>query len=68
MAARDATPLLSVRDVVRRFPERGRRWAGGPPAVPALDGATAPAKGLCLRRVALGRPAGANDDGEHEGR
>jgi tRNA pseudouridine38-40 synthase len=25
---------------------------------PALDGASAPAKGLCLRRVALGRPAG----------
>jgi tRNA pseudouridine38-40 synthase len=34
---------------------------------PALDGATAPAKGLCLRRVALGRPAGARD-GEHEER
>jgi tRNA pseudouridine38-40 synthase len=26
--------------------------------VPALDGATAPAKGLCLRRVALGRRTG----------
>jgi tRNA pseudouridine38-40 synthase len=30
---------------------------------PALDGASAPAKGLCLRRVVLGRPVGA--DGEH---
>ncbi len=34
---------------------------------PALDGATAPAKGLSLRRVALGRPAG-RQDGEHEER
>jgi tRNA pseudouridine38-40 synthase len=33
---------------------------------PALDGAMAPARGLCLRRVALGRgagPAGPVDDG-----
>ena len=34
---------------------------------PALDGATSPAKGLSLRRVALGRPAG-RQDGEHEER
>ena len=34
---------------------------------PALHGATAPAKGLSLRRVALGRPAG-RQDGEHEER
>jgi tRNA pseudouridine38-40 synthase len=32
---------------------------------PAFDGAAAPAKGLCLRRVALGRPVW-GDDGEHE--
>ncbi len=34
---------------------------------PALDGASAPAKGLSLRRVALGRPTG-RQDGEHEER
>jgi tRNA pseudouridine38-40 synthase len=34
---------------------------------PALDGASAPAKGLCLRRVALGRRPG-NLNGEHEER
>jgi tRNA pseudouridine38-40 synthase len=34
---------------------------------PAFDGATAPAKGLCLRRVVLGRPTGASD-GEREER
>jgi tRNA pseudouridine38-40 synthase len=34
---------------------------------PALDGAAAPAKGLCLRRVALGRRPG-NANGEHEER
>lgn len=34
---------------------------------PALDGAAAPAKGLCLRRVALGRRPG-NLNGEHEAR
>ncbi len=33
---------------------------------PALDGATAPAKGLTLRRVAIGRPSGRH--GEHEER
>ena len=33
----------------------------------ALDGAAAPAKGLCLRRVALGRPPG-EPNGEHEER
>jgi tRNA pseudouridine38-40 synthase len=38
---------------------------------PALDGAMAPARGLCLRRVALGRAAGAAgpaDDGADEER
>ena len=36
---------------------------------PALHGAAAPAKGLCLRRVALGRPQRQpNSDGEHEER
>jgi tRNA pseudouridine38-40 synthase len=34
---------------------------------PAFDGAAAPAKGLCLRRVALGRPTGVRN-GEHEER
>ncbi len=34
---------------------------------PALNGASAPAKGLCLRRVALGRTGQARD-GEHEER
>jgi tRNA pseudouridine38-40 synthase len=34
---------------------------------PALDGAAAPAKGLCLRRVALGRRSG-NKNGAHEER
>ena len=34
---------------------------------PALDGAAAPAKGLCLRRVALGRRPGERN-GEHEER
>jgi tRNA pseudouridine38-40 synthase len=34
---------------------------------PAFDGAAAPAKGLCLRRVALGRQTGGRN-GEHEER
>jgi tRNA U38,U39,U40 pseudouridine synthase TruA len=34
---------------------------------PALDGAAAPAKGLSLRRVALGRASG-EPNGEHEER
>ena len=34
---------------------------------PALNGAAAPARGLCLRRVVLGRPAGGSN-GEHETR
>jgi len=34
---------------------------------PAFDGAAAPAKGLCLRRVALGRRPG-EPNGEHEER
>jgi tRNA pseudouridine38-40 synthase len=32
---------------------------------PALNGASAPARGLCLRRVVIGRPAG-RSNGEHE--
>ena len=35
---------------------------------PALDGAAAPAKGLCLRHVALGRRRGGESNGEHEER
>jgi tRNA pseudouridine38-40 synthase len=31
---------------------------------PALNGATAPAKGLCLRRVVLGRPTGVDKEDE----
>jgi tRNA pseudouridine38-40 synthase len=34
---------------------------------PAFDGTAVPARGLCLRRVALGRRAG-NENGEHEER
>jgi tRNA pseudouridine38-40 synthase len=34
---------------------------------PALDGATAPAKGLCLRRVVLGRRPGPGPAGEDDG-
>jgi tRNA pseudouridine38-40 synthase len=34
----------------------------------ARKGAAAPAKGLCLRRVAIGRRTGNEDDGEHEER
>ncbi len=34
---------------------------------PAFDGASAPARGLCLRRVALGRTSG-EPNGEHEER
>jgi tRNA pseudouridine38-40 synthase len=33
---------------------------------PALDGAAAPARGLCLRRVALGRPAGRQNGDDEE--
>jgi tRNA pseudouridine38-40 synthase len=51
---------------------RGRMAEAGVAAAlaagaPALDGAMAPAKGLCLRRVALGRPKQARN-GEHEDR
>ena len=35
---------------------------------PALDGASAPAKGLCLRRVAIGRHDDSELNGEHEER
>jgi tRNA pseudouridine38-40 synthase len=35
---------------------------------PAFDGASAPAKGLCLRRVALGRRDGGGSNGAHEER
>ena len=34
---------------------------------PALNGAAAPARGLCLRRVVLGRPQG-REMGEHDRR
>jgi tRNA pseudouridine38-40 synthase len=34
----------------------------------ARKGAAAPAKGLCLRHVAFGRPAGSDTNGEHEER
>jgi len=33
---------------------------------PAFDGAAAPAKGLCLRRVALGRPSGERNGDDEE--
>jgi tRNA pseudouridine38-40 synthase len=35
---------------------------------PAFDGAAAPAKGLCLRRVAFGRTTGGQRNGAHEER
>ena len=35
---------------------------------PALGGAAAPAKGLCLRHVALGRRSGGDENGAHEER
>ena len=35
---------------------------------PAFAGAVAPAQGLCLRRVVLGRTVGATTNGEHEER
>jgi tRNA pseudouridine38-40 synthase len=35
---------------------------------PALGGAAAPAKGLCLRRVAFGRRGGGDENGAHEER
>ena len=35
---------------------------------PALGGAAAPAKGLCLRRVAFGPPGGGDENGAHEER
>jgi tRNA pseudouridine38-40 synthase len=35
---------------------------------PALGGAAAPAKGLCLRHVALGRRGGGDENGAHEER
>jgi len=37
-------------------------------AGPAFKGASAPAKGLCLRRVAFGRPTGSDTNGENERR
>ena len=36
----ETQPLLSAREVVRRYPERGRRWGTGGNVHPALDGAT----------------------------
>jgi hypothetical protein len=35
---------------------------------PALGGAAAPAKGLCLRHVAFGRRSGGDENGAHEER
>jgi len=35
---------------------------------PAFKGAAVPARGLCLRRVALGRSIGSNTNGEREER
>ena len=35
---------------------------------PALGGAAAPAKGLCLRHVAFGSPSGGDENGAHEER
>ncbi len=49
-----------------KMDEAGVRTALAGPG-PALDGAAAPAKGLCLRRVALGRRPG-EWNGEHEER
>jgi tRNA pseudouridine38-40 synthase len=49
-----------------KMEETGVRTALAGPG-PALDGAAAPAKGLCLRRVALGRAPGERN-GEHEER
>src|SRR5687767_1388650 len=37
-------------------------------AEPAFKGTAVPAKGLCLRRVAFGRPTGSETNGEHEER
>jgi tRNA pseudouridine38-40 synthase len=37
-------------------------------AEPAFKGTAVPAKGLCLRRVAFGRPTGSDMNGEHEER
>lgn len=48
-----------------RMDEESVRLAFAGPG-PALDGASAPAKGLCLRHVAMGRRDGMN--GEHEQR
>jgi peptide/nickel transport system ATP-binding protein len=36
----EAAALLSARGVVRRYPERGRRWTTGPAGLAALDGVT----------------------------
>jgi ABC-type glutathione transport system ATPase component len=36
----EAQALLAARDVVRRFPARGRKWRTGPASHAALDGAT----------------------------
>jgi tRNA pseudouridine38-40 synthase len=66
-----------LRGMVRRIAAvllevgRGKMDASGVRAamaarVPALDGATAPAHGLSLRRVALGRRVGTTADTEQE--
>jgi tRNA pseudouridine38-40 synthase len=78
----DVTADAFLRGMVRRIVAvllevgRGRLDADGVAGLlaarkPALDGATAPAKGLCLRRVVLGRPGprpAGEDDGADEER
>jgi len=63
MVRRMVACLLEV-GLGKMEPESVRSALAGPG--PALAGAAAPAKGLCLRRVAIGRTGGA--DGEHEER
>ena len=59
------TPLGQPVEVTRLDETAVRAALAGPG--PAFDGAAAPAKGLCLRRVALGRQPG-EPNGEHEER
>jgi len=74
----DVTADAFLRGMVRRIVAllvevgKGQLEEGSVPAAlagrrPALSGAAAPAKGLCLRRVVLGRPA-RPPSGEHEER
>ena len=64
MVRRMVAALLEVG--LGRIDETAVRTALAGPG-PALDGAAAPAKGLCLRHVALGRRTGGRN-GEHEER